>query len=524
MNSIRLTAIFFICFSALPITGQVGRDTLRVFHHNDYPPLEYTTESGSSSGYDLEIFAAIAKAANLAYIAEGVTWDTLLSKVRTKQYDVLTGMYYSHSRNADLDLSIPILTISYSLFVRSGSGIKDLHDYNDKEVIILDGGISNQLVENIYSVKNVIQIKSLEKALMLLSTGNHNCAILPILHARYAIDLYNYDNLKSVGPKLLSRTLRIAVAKDDSLLMGKINEGFKEIVDDGTYKKIYNDWIEPFEERWISSRVVWSWAIGIVLIFIVLGTGGVVWTITLRRTVTIRTKELSDEIRVRKSAEKKMAVANNLKELLIDIITHDLRNPAAHIFSFSELARAEMPENELIKHINLSSERLIKVLENTTILAQATFGEKIPKERLKLNDILIEVVHDFESSLREADMTLEMDIPSGMVINANPLISEVFKNYFSNAIKYTRNGKKIILEVVKKDKSIQICVKDFGDTIQKEDRARIFERSIQLADGKKRGRGLGLAIVKRIAAAHNGEVWVEPNKPQGNSFCLRIPR
>ena len=52
---------------------------------------------------------------------------------------------------------------------------------------------------------------------------------------------------------------------------------------------------------------------------------------------------------------------------------------------------------------------------------------------------------------------------------------------------------------------------------------RVFERNVQLAKETKHGRGLGLAIVKRIAAAHDGEVWVEPNKP-GNSFCLRIPR
>ena len=69
-----------------------------------------------------------------------------------------------------------------------------------------------------------------------------------------------------------------------------------------------------------------------------------------------------------------------------------------------------------------------------------------------------------------------------------------------------------------------VCVKDFGKTITEADRTAVFKRQVQLEDGEKRGRGLGLAIVKRIAEAHGGEVWVEPNTPTGNSFCLRILR
>ncbi len=71
-------------------------------------------------------------------------------------------------------------------------------------------------------------------------------------------------------------------------------------------------------------------------------------------------------------------------------------------------------------------------------------------------------------------------------------------------------------------------VKDFGKTIPVEDRQRIFNGSIQLENGKNRGRGLGLAIVKRIAEAHGGKVWVsagsrgKANQPKGNVFCLRL--
>jgi len=225
-----------------------------------------------------------------------------------------------------------------------------------------------------------------------------------------------------------------------------------------------------------------------------------------------------------KQAEEQLAESDNLKGLLLDIITHDLRNPAASIFSFSEIAQKNSPGNKIIDLIHFSSEQLIKVLESTTVLTQAMFGEKIPKEELNLNDVLSGVASEFKLRLSEFKMSLDMNIQQSMVIYANPLISEIFKNYISNAIKYARDGEKILVEAVEEDESILVSVKDFGKTIPEKNRMHVFERNAQLAKENKRGRGLGLAIVKRIAIAHGGEAWVEPNKPKGNSFCLRIPR
>ncbi|NQT96748.1 MAG: ATP-binding protein [Candidatus Marinimicrobia bacterium] len=107
------------------------------------------------------------------------------------------------------------------------------------------------------------------------------------------------------------------------------------------------------------------------------------------------------------------------------------------------------------------------------------------------------------------------------MINANQIIIEVFRNYISNVIKYAKAGKKMIIDVFKKDDIIVINVKDFGKSIQKEDYRNLFTRKYQIEKG--RGRGLGLAIVKRIAEAHNAEVGVKPNKPTGNIFYIEIP-
>jgi len=86
------------------------------------------------------------------------------------------------------------------------------------------------------------------------------------------------------------------------------------------------------------------------------------------------------------------------------------------------------------------------------------------------------------------------------------------------------DGKKVIINATINEDTIIINFIDYGPTVPKNKRDRIFERGHQLGKGGEKGRGLGLAIVKRIADIHNGEVGVKSNKPTGNIFYLKIPK
>lgn len=223
-----------------------------------------------------------------------------------------------------------------------------------------------------------------------------------------------------------------------------------------------------------------------------------------------------------KQAEEKLAMSEHLKDLTLDIITHDLKNPIAMIYNFSELALTKSPDDQLLEQIFGSSSRLLKILDNTTVLSQTIYGESIPLETINLYKLLEEIVEESKPLASQVGMTIELNCPADMEIKANPILGEVFKNYISNAMKYAKQGKKIIIQVEDSD-GIQISVSDLGDTIPESERENIFLRNVQLATEKKVGRGLGLSIVKRIAEAHRAEVWVEPNTPRGNSFILRLP-
>lgn len=250
------------------------------------------------------------------------------------------------------------------------------------------------------------------------------------------------------------------------------------------------------------------------------------WVITFHEITERkrRIKNLNDTKEEFRQLSEQLAESDSLKELLLDIITHDLKNPAGNIMVVSDMLMSEYPQDDMIELINKTSTRLIKVMDDAVTLYQASFGEDIVKEPIQLSDLISQIIEDSKSMLSSTQMQVESAIDSDVIINAHPLISEVFKNYISNAIKYAPEGKKILLECTVEPKAFLVTCKDYGTPIPEKYRSRIFTRRAQLANGERRGRGLGLAIVKRIAEAHGGEVWVEPNRPVGNCFCLRLPR
>jgi len=239
-------------------------------------------------------------------------------------------------------------------------------------------------------------------------------------------------------------------------------------------------------------------------------------------TDRIKTTEIIKESEKKhRSQSIKLSASNSMKEMLLDVIAHDLKNPAGVIKGFAEFGLEIDPNNEILKEIDGGVDNLLNIISNATTLSKVALGDKIVKEKLDLVSIIKIAIDENASQLEFAEMTLEMDLEKNVMVNASPIICEVFRNYISNAIKYAKDGKKIVIDSSKSDKFITLNVKDFGKTIEKEDCENVFVRNVQLGDTK--GSGLGLAIVKRIADAHEAEVGVKPNKPKGNNFYIKIP-
>lgn len=245
--------------------------------------------------------------------------------------------------------------------------------------------------------------------------------------------------------------------------------------------------------------------------------------IALTIKINIEDEKLRESEAMHRELSMQLRDSNNIKALLLDILSHDLKNPAGVIAGVAELLSTTTQVSDEIQLIKDSSDVLLSVLNNTTALAKITLGEAITMEDLNLSDMVSDVIDEYKPLFDGEGCELHADIDPGITHSANPIIAEIFRNYLSNAQKYAPEDQPVSVTLKSSEKMIQFCVADLGTTIQEEDRESIFERSIQLENGRKRGSGLGLAIVKRIADVHDARVYVTPNQPQGNIFYLELP-
>ncbi|MCL5021433.1 MAG: ATP-binding protein, partial [Bacteroidetes bacterium] len=105
-------------------------------------------------------------------------------------------------------------------------------------------------------------------------------------------------------------------------------------------------------------------------------------------------------------------------------------------------------------------------------------------------------------------------------------LRQLMLNLVDNAIKYTPEGGKVTLSLVRVNGNANFVVEDTGIGIPENDLASIFDRFYRIDKSRSRqpdGLGLGLSISKWIAEAHGGSLMVESNVGKGSKFTVVLP-
>ena len=216
--------------------------------------------------------------------------------------------------------------------------------------------------------------------------------------------------------------------------------------------------------------------------------------------------------------------SNEFKMLFIDILRHDLLNPATIIKGYSELLLERITTDEeksIIKTIYAQNENLIQIINTASMLGKLESTDMVSFENLDLLDLLKKVSSGFTPLLDKKGITVEYPARDSCPADVNPMIEEAFSNLISNAIKFSPYGGKLILDIEDAGPSWKITFTDFGMGISDEDKDAIFRRFKQVSTEGTKGSGLGLAIVKKIIELHHGEVGVYDN-PSGSGAVFWI--
>ena len=143
-----------------------------------------------------------------------------------------------------------------------------------------------------------------------------------------------------------------------------------------------------------------------------------------------------------------------------------------------------------------------------------------------LSEQLCECLLMFEDAWEQKGLEIETDIEENVTVNADEeMLSLVWSNLFSNAVKFTEPGGKVSLSAKSEDDFAIVKVSDTGCGISKETGEHIFEKFYQGdTSHATKGNGLGLALVKRVMDITGGDISVESEEGKGSTFTVKIRR
>jgi signal transduction histidine kinase len=238
-----------------------------------------------------------------------------------------------------------------------------------------------------------------------------------------------------------------------------------------------------------------------------------------------------------KDSRQKLNKLNETKDKFFSIIAHDLKNPFAALINTSELLirllkREDTDNTKLLAYAqNLfeSSTHGLKLLDNLLEWSSSQFGslEFYPRP-INLYDTAKESLVPLENLAKHKKIKVHLNIQKDLSLQADPhMISTVFRNLISNAIKFTNQGGKVEISSAIKDHQVEICVRDNGVGMPQymiKKLFRIDKKYSTIGTAKERGTGLGLILCKEFIEKHGGNIRVASQKGKGSEFCFTLKK
>lgn len=253
-------------------------------------------------------------------------------------------------------------------------------------------------------------------------------------------------------------------------------------------------------------------------------------TASKEKEAEIRQLNASLEERVaRRTAE--LQAANDELESFSYSVSHDLRAPLRHIDGFSQLLKTRVwdsVDDTAKRHLNVisdSSKRLGRLIDELLAFSRTGRAGMNPStvDTLSMVETVREELNQ-ETNGRSIDWQID-DLPE---VHADPsLLRQVWANLIGNAIKYSSNCDKALIEVTHwtdPEDGHVFRVRDNGAGFEMQYVNKLFGVFQRLhSDSDFEGTGIGLANVRRIVQRHNGRVWAEGKLDEGASFYFTLP-
>lgn len=266
--------------------------------------------------------------------------------------------------------------------------------------------------------------------------------------------------------------------------------------------------------------------------------GRVVSVLLANRDFTEEKKRELEQEEALRQEKIKAEKANEAKSIFLFNMSHDIRTPMNAILGYSQLMKKELTNPKLVHYqemIEQSSQLLLSIINNVLDMARVESGKMELDENYEVVGNITQLVcgaFAAEASKKNIELNIIVNVEHKHIIVDSTKMQEILSNLISNAIKYTPEGGKVLIDVQELPYNkegytlIQTKVSDTGIGMSEEFLPSLFElftRERNTTLSKIPGTGLGMAIVKNLVDLMNGSIEVESELGKGSTFTITIP-
>jgi signal transduction histidine kinase len=227
--------------------------------------------------------------------------------------------------------------------------------------------------------------------------------------------------------------------------------------------------------------------------------------------------------------------ASELKSRFLSYMSHEFRTPLGSIRSLTRILLDGLDgpltdeQEKQIRFIQGSAEELTEMVNDLLDLAKIEAGRiSISPEWFEMFDLFAALRGMFKPILTNQSVDLVFEEPTDVprVYTDDKKLSQILRNFISNAIKFTQRGEVRVSAKYRSPGWVTFAVADTGIGIAKEHQSTLFQDFVQLdspIQKRFRGTGLGLALSKRLAELLGGSVAVQSELGRGSTFSAIIP-
>jgi PAS domain S-box-containing protein len=210
--------------------------------------------------------------------------------------------------------------------------------------------------------------------------------------------------------------------------------------------------------------------------------------------------------------------ATKVRDEVLAIVAHDLRNPLSTIAMQAELLRRHARQRAGVEaiageSIQRATVRMARLIEDLIDISRMEAGRlSVEQAPLDPGPFLFDCISSQRHLAESASIELRLQTPQKLpqLWADRDRLSQVFENLIGNALKFSRSGGCITVGAEVREDEVLFSVRDTGAGIPPEHLPHLFDRFWQARRAEREGAGLGLPIAKAVVEAHGGRIWVAP--------------